>query len=174
MEPSPGAIGFSHSTGFLAKTIRLGEWLRFRNGDFYNHCFVVDRKVGNDWSIIQAQAQGVTNHALLSDVALGGSYALVPLPANVDPAKLLPFARMEVGRSYGWLSILTDAFRIILPSWFPVPSIRMGRSWICSALVAESLRCGGWLCDWPDVYDVVPSELYAALTRTNIRHLRSH
>lgn len=165
---APGSLVFCHSTGLIGRAIRLGERLRFRTGAFYNHVAII-ADTDADPHVIQAEASGVTSNGTLSSVAPGGSYLIYPLPDGVDPAKVLRFARSQVGLSYGWLSILSLAIQILVPKWIHLPSFRSERSWICSAMGGESIRFGGWLWNWGDIYKVVPSELYAALERMDVR-----
>jgi hypothetical protein len=79
----------------------------------------------------------------------------------VDISTLLAFAYAQVGDDYSFMSIGSAIFDIASPNWFP--SLRMPNTWICSALVAEALRSGGWLHEWGDIYCVTPAQLYQAL-----------
>ena len=162
MLPVPGTLVFAHTTGIMGRIIRLGERIRWRSGAFYNHVAIVDRIEGDKVFIIQAEARGVTNTATLNEVAPGGKYLLVNLPIGIDPSQVIEFARQQVGSQYGWWSIISVAIDIITPSWFP--SVRRPGTWICSALSGESLRCGGWIHDWPDIYLVTPTQLYLAVS----------
>lgn len=164
----PGDLVFCHSKGIIGKAIRLGEWLRWRTGHFYNHVAVVQEQAGTDWTVVQAEARGVTRTSLLSTVAPGGSYLVLRVP-NADPMKVVTFAQSQVGKKYGWVSILSIAIRILTPRWLPLPSVRANRTWICSALAAESARFSGWLSDWDDIYSVTPAQLYAAIKGVGVR-----
>jgi len=167
-EPQPGDLVFCHSTDIVGRAIRLGERLRFRSGDFFNHVAIID----HDGTIIQAIAHGVRAGDSLDSIALkGGSYEVVRVP-GADPDRIIAFARAQVGSWYGYLSILSIAIHILTPKWLPLPTIRFNKSWICSALGAESARFGGWLNNWPDVYSVVPSELYCAIKGISLRDLK--
>ena len=161
---TPGSLVFCHSTGIIGHAIRLGERLRFRSGDFFNHVAIID----TDGTIIQAEAHGVTAGASLESIAPGGSYEVVKVPDAIA-ANIITFARSQVGKKYGYLSIVGLAIRILTPKWLPLPSIRANRTWICSALGGESTRFGGWFYDWDDIYSVVPSELYAAIKGIGVR-----
>ena len=160
--PEPGDIVFARSNGLMGKAIRFGEWLRFRRGSRYNHVCFVDRIENGEPIVIQAEPQGVTDDKPLSSV---GAYLLLKPPPGVDPAKVLAFARNQIGDAYGWLMILALAVDIITPAWFPTLHFAGKRSntWICSALSAEALRFGGWYHPWPSIYMVTPSQVYAAL-----------
>lgn len=163
LSPKAGALVFAHSRSFIGWAIRLGERLRFRSGDFYNHVAVLDHQLPTgDWVVVQAVARGVAK-GRLSEIAPGGSCAVVAVP-NVARTRVVGFARSQLGKEYGWLSVVSVALQVLLPRRFPLPAFRSDRTWICSALAAEAARFGGWLHDWPTIYRVVPSELYAALS----------
>jgi len=161
--PKPGDLVFAHSTGILGRIIRMGERIRFKEGSHWNHVAIVDRPLEDgDFTIIQAEARGVTSDKRLSSIAPGGEFRIVRLPAGVSRSKVLQFAHAQVGSRYGFLTIFSIAIDILTPFW--VPSFRTRNSWICSAVAQESLRCGGWLHSWGDVYLVTPSDLFMALT----------
>ena len=159
--PQVGDIGFSHNKGWMGKLIRFGEWLKLRRGNI-NHEFVVTEIVGGTPYVVQATLRGVIKSPL-SDVAPGGYYFLFTPPAEVDISKLVEFEEKQVGMRYGILTIL--AIMIDIVSWSWVPSFRGSRksSWICSAVVNEGLRFGGWYWPWVNIYDITPEEGLAAL-----------
>jgi hypothetical protein len=144
----------------MAKFIRLGEFLKGRR-HVWNHCCVVDRFENGHWHIIQAELKGVTDTCRLEDVAPGGRYVVLAPPAN--RAKILEFNRSQVGTKYSLLTIFSDAFDIVTWSWVPMLSNARKRSWVCSGLVGESLRYGGWLYQFVNVYAVMPQQLFDAL-----------
>ena len=161
----PGDIGFAHSTGMMGRLIRFGEFLRARRGAAWNHQFIVDRFENDSWYVIQATLHGVTNDCRLDDVAPEGKIIVMSPPKGVNRTRALAFARAQVGIGYGFLTIVAIAFDIVTWDW--VPSVRAARkpSWICSALVNESLRYGGWLHEWLDIYSVTPAQSYDALNK---------
>lgn len=123
------------------------------------------------WGVIQAEGSGVTGTRSdgslyeakrLSTVAPGGFYTLLSLPPGVNRATTLAFARAQVGDRYGYLTDASEAIDIASPDWFHFPFRRPG-TWICSALGMESVRAGGGIYDWPDIYNVTPAEGYGAL-----------
>jgi hypothetical protein len=167
--PQPGDIGFAcmkatlfPPSGEMGALIRLGTWLKFHKATF-NHEFAVDRVVDGVPYVIQATIHGVTDTARLDEVAPGGLYVLLPPPASVDVEKFLFFCRQQVGVKYGILTIVAMAIDVV--SWQWVPSFRGARknSLICTALVNEGLRFGGWYHDWVDIYNIFPDEGYDAL-----------
>jgi len=171
--PQPGDIGFAHSNGWMGKAIRFGERIRWgEKPSHWNHAFVVDRveMVGSvsDGTarfvtyIIQAEPSGVTDDKPIESV---GAYTLVEPHPDHSRKDILAFARAQVGSHYGWLSIASCALDCMTPNWFP--SLRRAGTWICSALVGEALRYGGWLHDFGDIYTVTPAQLFTAYTNTD-------
>ena len=163
---NPGDVGFSHTTGLMGRLIRVGEFLRFRKGSDFNHAFIVSDKTdaNGEHLAIQATLKGVTADVPVSQVAPGGKTVFVSLPEGVDPKKVLAFANNQVGLRYGYFTILAIAIDILTWQWFP--SFRGARkpSWICSALVMESLRYGGFLHNAIDIYTITPAEAFDILT----------
>src|SRR5487761_2022633 len=162
----PGDVGFAHTTGIMGRLIRVGEFLRFRKGSQFNHAFIVSDKThtNGEYLAIQATLKGVTADVPVSRVAPGGKTVFVSLPEWVDPKKVLAFANNQVGIRYGYLTILAISLDIL--SWQWAPALRGARkpSWICSALTCETLRYGGWVHEWIDIYTVTPAQAYCALT----------
>ena len=169
MELAAGDVIFCHSKGLIGRAIRIAEFFRRdwngqseRAGAKWNHVAILDANVGGGWTVIQAEARGVTQGAPLSSIAPGGQFAVLPLPQGIHPEDVLEFARKQVGSRYGFVTIACIALDILTPRWL---SVRAPGSWICSAVGAESVRFGGWYHDWPDVYSVSPAELWLALER---------
>jgi hypothetical protein len=154
-----GDIGFCFgSPSIIDRAITLGEWLRFRRGSKYSHVFTLDQKVGNDWQIIEARSHGVQNIRLLSELK---DYTIVPSPLTQSGRlNQLSFLRAQLGKKYGFFTIGSIITTLILPSFI---NVMLPDTWICSALAGEGLRAGGWLHNWPDVYTVIPAQLYEAL-----------
>ncbi len=152
----PGYVGFAKSDGFMGRAIRLGEFISGGRGEV-NHMFIVDH-VTDSVHVIQADIKGVTRGSVLT-----GEYLILSPPRNISTARLLRFARRQVGLEYGVLTIIAIAFDIVTWQW--VPSLRGARksSWICSALGAESSRFGGWLHDFIDIYSVTPQQVLDAM-----------
>jgi hypothetical protein len=158
-----GDVGFAHTKGMMGKLIRLGETFRFKKWSAWNHEFVVDRVVDGVPYIIQATLRGVTDSAPLADVAPGGRYTTMAPPDGVDRHEFLVFCRSQVGMHYSLGTILAIAIDIVTWDWFPAFRGARKPSWICSALVNEGLRYGGWLHQWRDIYSMTPAEGYGAL-----------
>lgn len=169
-----GDIVICRSSGLVGKGIRFAQrrmrkhylhspiaghddkWWR------WNHVAVLNKDMGNgDWTIFQAEAKGVTDYRLLSTVAPGGEYIVIPLPAKANRAKFLAFLKTQVGKHYGYLSILSCFVDMILPDKV---CLRRSDTWICSGLVAGALWFAGFpgAFAWPDLYTVVPAEIAEA------------
>lgn len=172
----PGYIGFSHGIGIVADAIRLDQRLCGDPDWQVNHAFILDSPIMDggiviDWYVIQAEGHGVTGRRLdgtpfhrakLTQVAPGGYYEILTPPPDVNLSNVVAFAKQEVGAEYGFFSIASLVITELTPRYVRF-DFRQDGSWICSALAAEALRAGGWLQRWPDVYQVRPSQLRAAL-----------
>ena len=162
--PKPGSIGVSHTPGAMGRLIRLGEAIRFKRGSRWNHAFIVSDETDENGSpyLIQAQMSGVTDTMTLAE--LPGEWEILPMPKGVNRARVLQFAKAQVGIQYGFLTILAIALDILTWNWFPSFRAARKQSWICSALAFESLRFGGYLRNVVDIYETTPAELYNFLT----------
>jgi hypothetical protein len=163
----PGDLIFCHSKGSISRAIRIAQWFRWRGGATYNHVALVDEIVGDKVYVIQAESRGVTgkdhHRRTLEEVAPGGEYHVIKPPSKVSRNRMLFFARAQVGSYYGFFTIASILLNILTPRWFV--AVRLANTWICSAVVGESLRYGGWYEEWYDIYQVTPAELYLALTK---------
>ena len=156
-----GDIVFAHGKGFISRAIRLAERLRFQQNDaHWNHVAIITATGARGYRIVQAESRGVTAGWFASPADIAEKVEVVKCPA-ADRAKVLAFANAEVGSTYGYLTILSIAISLIVP-WFV--TVRQPGTWVCSALGAESLRAGGFLERWPDIYQVSPAQLYEAVT----------
>lgn len=160
---------FCHGSDTIGKAIRLAQRLRWKQGAKWNHVAIVDRIEDGVAYVIQAEARGVTNFRRLDEIAPGGVYELVKLPPGVPAKDVLEFARAQVGTKYGFATIAAIAIDIITPGWFPSlrPANKNSNSWICSAVIAEAMRAGGWIRRWPDIYLVTPAQLWIEVTSDN-------
>ena len=149
-----GDAVFCHGKGFVSHAIRAVT------DSNYNHVAWLDHQddQGN-WIVGQAGGKGVTITSPLDTTAPGGSHTIVPVPAGVDRAKMLAFLRAQDGIKYGFL---TDA-SILLNRIVPRINVMVSGTWICSAVYAEGLRAGGWLHNWPDLYQVSPQDIWAVI-----------
>jgi hypothetical protein len=161
-----GDLVFAHSTGVIGKAIRFAERIRGKGGDNWNHVAVLSKRVDGVWYIIQAEAKGVTDDKTLDSVAPGGSYEVVPLPLEVERFSFYNFVWSQVGAKYGYLSILSCAFDIIIPDAI---CLRQAKTWICSGLVAAGLLAGDYCPaqEWArkDLYTTMPSEVHTEIVR---------
>ena len=159
----PGDLVFCTSKGIIGSAIRWAQ--RKDIGEVYakyNHVAILDREENGEWYVIQAEAAGVTNDKKLTSVAPGGKYRVVALPESVDVDKFLEFARSQVGSAYGYTSILSCAFDLLLPDRI---CLRKTGTWICSGLAAGALMYAGFkgAQGWPDLYTVTPSQIAYAI-----------
>jgi len=152
-----GDLVFFDSPGEVSALIRLAQRIRWR-GD-KNHVAWLDRQDPDGrWVVGQAEGRGVTTDKWLE---LGPNDVVVRLPFATNRDLVLAFARAQVGRRYGFLTIASILVTLLTPGFVDV---MLPNTWICSAVVAESLRFGGWYHSWGDVYQVAPDEFFAAVT----------
>ena len=121
--------------------------------------FVVDRIENGTAYIIQATLRGVTDSAPLG--SLKGTVIIMSPPCDRD--KLLEFCRAQVGAKYSFLTILSIACDIVSWNWVPAVMNSYRQSWICSGLVCEGLRYGGWLHQFVNLYVVTPQQAFESL-----------
>jgi len=152
-----GDLVFFDSADEISRLIRWAERLRWR-GDKNHVAWLDHQEADGTWILGQAQGSGVTDTAPL---VLGPKDVVVSLPTGANRDKVLYFLRQQVGVKYGFLTDFSIFLTILLP-WF----LRVMRSntWICSAVVAEGLRFGGWYHPWGDIYQVAPDPLFTVLT----------
>jgi hypothetical protein len=158
---APGDLCFCHGKGIVDWAIRAAEWLRFRKGAKYNHVGMLVEYLGNgDWSVIEAESPGIIM-TTLSSLRAHGEVEIVPLPYPCQSDRAVNFMKYQIGEQYGFLTIASLIVSLILPGSL---SLYKPGTWICSAVIAEALRYGGWYCQWTNVYQVTPAQLYIAVT----------
>lgn len=165
--PNPGDILFFHSKGFVGAMIRLGERLRHPTQPHWvNHVGVCVEDDGDGLPrIVQAGANGVA-YAYLKDI--DAEYEVVSADAfptvtdvEIDRYAVICQAHDLVGAKYGWLTILSIVVNVLTPRWIRIPDFRRGTTYICSAAAAWCLHAGGADIDTYDLYQIMPSELFA-------------
>jgi hypothetical protein len=85
---------------------------------------------------------------------------IVKVPTGCDRAEVLTFLRAQVGAKYGFLTILSILVTELSPKFV---NVMLPNTWICSAVVAEGLRFGGWYHASGDIYQISPDELWCSL-----------
>jgi hypothetical protein len=127
--------------------------------------FIVGDEVDVDGTsfVIQATLRGVTNTCRLDQVALDGRIFTMAPPDACDRHELLAFAKAQVGVRYGIGTIIAIALDIATWDWFPAFRGARKQSWICSALVCESMRFSGWLYNFVNIYTVTPQDGWNAV-----------
>lgn len=156
-----GDTGYARTDGLMGLLIRVGEWLKWRDGE-HNHAFTVVTE-GDSWEsieIVQATLRGVVKSSMAELLSSAIRVELLHNPGHVDPSMVAWFAERQVGDPYGLLSILCNALDILTPDWFI--AFRRRGTWICSALAAESMRFGGLYVDWDDIYIPTPNRVHRA------------
>ena len=158
----PGDIIFCHGRSLVDWGIRVAEWLRFRRGSYYNHVAMLwryDEELG-DWMIIEAESRGVTTNTLSFRLARCTVKVYAQPAAIRSPNDPINFMLNQQGDKYGFLTLVSLIPSLILPGMI---SFYKPGTWICSAVVAEALRYGGWLYNWTNMYQTTPAQLYEAI-----------
>ncbi len=151
-EIRPGYIGYVKSSGTMAKLIRFGEGLSGKAQ--VNHAIIF----GDNAKVIQAEMKGVTYDVKYEDILAHEICYVVRPPLFVDLRKVVDFGEFYVGCEYGTMTDVAIGIDMVTAQW--VPSFRGARkdSIICSALVEQALRFGGYLHHWVDVYSPTPQQ----------------
>jgi hypothetical protein len=154
--PSPGDIGLVRISGSVGAGIRFGQWLDGDGFEDFEHAFGV---VG-DGQIVEAEVGGARLAGLEEYAGLPVVWLRCPVPLQGPVAAAY---RELLGRPYSfadYAALAAHRLRV------PVPGLRgyiqdTGHV-ICSQLVDEGARRGGWtLFDdgrWPGY--VTPGSLY--------------
>ena len=155
-EAQAGDIVFhGGGTDIVGRMIRRAERIRFKKGSKYSHVSILNDRHNGVWTLYQATGRGVTDTGTLS-----GEYHIYGLPPGCDRNRVLQFAAGQVGLKYGYLTILSIFVTLFSPGFI---NVMLPNTWICSAYGGEALRFGGWLKNWPDIYQVSPASLWEAL-----------
>lgn len=153
----PGGVTaavFVHKRDYFGRAVDFGQARRgYGASSHWNHV-----ALARGSQVVQATIHGVESATLAS---LGDDVEVVKLPAGTSASKAWLFANAQIEDTYDWLSDICLGLDVLTPNWFP--AFRRDGTWQCAALVAESLRFGGWLWDWPNIYTLYPAELYEAL-----------
>ena len=155
-----GSLIFCDSPDIMGSVIRFAQLLRWRAAAQFNHVAIA-RESGTNPSVIQASINGVTGTQHLTDLE-GGKICIVPPPIGFNVDWIIEFAESQLSDDYGWLTLFGEALSILSPSWL---QFQVGRdsTWICSSLVAEAWRCGGFIHNWGSIYSVAPAQLAIAV-----------
>lgn len=144
--------------GPIGWIIRFGEWLRFRRNTWSHVCTVVSSS-GN---IVEAEWSGVqvNNISKYRDV----EYLVVHTSDQIladenDLEQALVYLFTQVGKPYGYLTIIGTATRFLTPGR---SFAFIGKHNICSGLAAQALTRGTFN---PEIQPVTmsPTELAEAL-----------
>lgn len=144
-----GDLILVRTSGFLARIIRLGEWLHRRGRSCrWNHAAVAVSPT----EVVEATGRGVARRPLRYT-----DFHVVPSRmSGEDRGQVVTFATSCVGVRYGYVTILSIALDLLTPAFW---SFRSSRTLICSELAARAWEHGGHV--WPelDCARIMPSDL---------------
>ena len=148
--PQLGDYGVVKTKGFFGKLIRLGTLSR------WNHCFIY---IGNDL-IVEANPTGVA-------VSPVSKYQLIAwnqheVLSYEERETIASHAKWLVGRPYSFFTVAGMVLRILGFKFFSdklLAAIAKHDGYICSELVAECYRTGGYVVVNEKDYLVNPGDL---------------
>ena len=158
-----GDIVACTSHGFLGEAIRHCQKRNDEEHWDINHVAVLDQPSGDDWTIYQAEAHGITDNQLLSSVTPKGRHFVIPFPElQASRSLFLEFIERHVGAEYGWATIASDALNMYLPDKI---IFRRSNTFICSGLVAAALMYAGYspMTRVDDIYSITPATVVSTL-----------
>jgi len=149
-------VGF-RTRGVFAAAIRLGQRISgIKHYDITHIAVVVEG--GPDPLIIQAVRK--INEVRLSSYG-DTEHVVIPSPlVPFDPCRsaAVTFAKSELGRKYGVMSVISRAWNTITPKWVRFGINRSG-DMDCSAFGTRFFEHQGITVPWPDPWQVFPGQL---------------
>jgi len=154
----PGDFILVETGGIAAKTIRLGQLIRYhgRMKPFakWNHAAII---TDVDGTLIEARPTDVTR----ANISEYTNFSVYVVHTNLDEQsqkQTIAAAESFLNDKYGWITILSIMVQLL--TGIKV-QISFGNSIICSALVAQSLWAAGVIFS-DNTYQMMPADLAAA------------
>jgi uncharacterized protein YycO len=152
---NPGDFILVSTTGFLAKCIRFGQFIRYhgemKKFSHWNHAAMI---IDSSGTIIEAAGRGV-RYSHVNEYK-DTEYYLVNTRLNAQSsAQVVAAAKSFQKDKYGWFTILSIMFQLITGIEF---QFSLGNSVVCSGLVSMSLWAGGVIFDH-NPYQMMPADL---------------
>ena len=153
MAPRPGDFIVFKTNGWAARLIQVGTRSRWNHAAIY-----IGYELGVQ-TIIEAQPKGV-RRSRLSDYPVG---TYVVSHGDTSPwqrAKVVKYARAQIGTGYGWLDIVALALVNlgIRPKWLDNYAANDDRL-VCSQLVSQAYAYAGIPLTKDDPWTVSPGDL---------------
>ena len=146
----PGDLVFFAGRGVGAACIRFSQHRRVA-GRYARWTHVAIIESVSPLTVIESTTRGVRRSTA---IARGEETAIARI-GLLDPSRVLGFARERVGKSYGFLDILSIGLGLLTGGKLVFV---LDGSYICSQLVAEALERAGY--DWPrDAASMSPGDL---------------
>lgn len=156
--PTSGDLIFVKRKRLLDMIIRAGEFIRFGR-DTWSHVAVITDSKG---TLVECIARGCIQDNI--EKYQGAEYLIVHTSTSClhdeeDVLQAIEYAKTQVGRSYGWMTVLGTATRFLTPGH---GFAFIGQANICSGLAAQFLTRGRFT---PQIQPVTmsPTELAEAL-----------
>jgi hypothetical protein len=156
MNIQPGDAIYARTHNIYGFMIRIAQALRWWKGRDWNHVAIVDH-IDADGQIWVNQMAKRCEQVKIEDVAPGGKLKWVPMPEGLDRERVLAWSRKRLGIHYGYLTIASIAFNLLLPERISI-DIHIENTLICSAYVARAWEHGGFDCP-VNPMNITPAEL---------------
>lgn len=133
----PGDFFLVHGDNFFSRLIQFGQSLRFRGKSrhfaYWTHAGIFTSQDGN---IIEALSQGVVERNI--NYYRDYKYIIIHIQASdADRVEMINFVKSCLGDGYGWTTILSIAFSLLMGLKF---SFGFTGQEICSGLVCRALE----------------------------------
>jgi len=152
----PGDAIYARTHNIYGFMIRIAQALRWWKGHDWNHVAIVDH-IDADGQIWVNQMAKRCEQVKIEEVAPGGKLKWVPMPEGLDRERVLAWSRKRLGIKYGYLTIASIAFNLLLPERVSI-DIHIENTLICSAYVARAWEHGGFDCP-VNPMNITPAEL---------------
>jgi len=154
---SPGDFIIVETSGFAAKTIRFGQWLRYhgKKKPFakWNHAAII---IDDKGSLIEARPTGVS-YGHISEYLNDKVYVVKTNFNEQSAEQAIAAAKSYVNDGYGWFTILSIMIELVTGIKL---QLSYNRSVVCSGLVAMCLWAGGVIFD-ANPLQMMPADLAA-------------
>ena len=152
----PGDAIYARTHNIYGFMIRIAQALRWWKGRDWNHTAIVDH-IDADGQIWVNQMARRCEQVKIEEVAPGGKLKWVPMPESLDRERVLTWARKRLGIHYGYMTIVSIAFNLLLPERISI-DVHIENTLICSAYVTRAWEHGGFDCP-VNPMNITPAEL---------------
>lgn len=136
-DPLPGDAIFTHGNTWQSKLIQIGQSLRVdKQYCYWNHMAIITDDQG---SLVEALNSGVCKTNLSNYQPKEYCVLRLQDATDFDRAQMVRWAEKQVGKRYGWITILSLGLSLLTGLKF---NFGIDGQMICSGLVAQALFKG--------------------------------